>query len=836
MSYSPSLDGLISAPGHPGAGTPFGGPASSVGLAEPALAQAPAPRPARWPGVGGSLRFDLEASMVVFLVSLPLSLGIAVASGAPVMAGLTAAVVGGIVGGLVGGVPLQVSGPAAGLLAITAEMIADLGWALTCVVTAFAGGVQILLGLGRIARAALAISPAVVHGMLAGIGVTIAVGQANVLLGGASRAKAVESLLALPGQVTALKPAAAAIGLMAVGVMILWPRVPRLGRVVPAPLATVTLCTFASLPWTMSRVTLPANPLDAIALPALAPADWERLTGDLGTVLIGVITVALVASVESLLCSVAVDRLHDGPRADLDRELIGQGTSNIVSGALSGLPISAVIVRSSTNVLAGARTRRSSVLNGLWVASFAVALGPVLSRIPLPALAGLLVVIGVRLINPGHIRTVARHRELVSYLLTVFAVIALGLLEGVSLGYASALAIMLGRAVKAPMHLEPPKGIGEPWRVVVEGTLTFLALPRLSRQLAVIPAGAPVRLELLVDYLDHAAYEMLEDWSHGHRRTGGRVTVDEVGPRLMSQIEAGTAPTGRMGGNARAPRWLASWSDWQLQHTVTEGSVDVINGVEEFHRRTAPMVRDQLGALSAESPSTLFLTCSDSRIVPNVITSSGPGDLFTVRNVGALVPGPDDTCDSTFAAIEVAVAVLHVRTIVVCGHTGCSAMEALLMDPGHVPPALRSWLRHGCGSLARYEAAVPDPGLPEIDQLARANVVQQLENLRALEVVRSAQEQGRLRLVGMMFDIPAARALILDESTGRFTLPGGDSPRFPSRRATRRAQLSQTGSGGLDLSRIAATARKLLSDNGSGQPTVTDHSAPTSPSVGHPSR
>ena len=145
-------------------------------------------------------RYDVPASLVVFLVALPLSIGIAVASGAPVVAGLIAAIVGGIVCAAVGGSPLQVSGPAAGLTVVVAELVAQFGWKATCAITAAAGVLQVLLGLSRIARAALAIAPIVVHAMLAGIGITIALQQAHVLLGGGPRSNAWENLSTLPGQ------------------------------------------------------------------------------------------------------------------------------------------------------------------------------------------------------------------------------------------------------------------------------------------------------------------------------------------------------------------------------------------------------------------------------------------------------------------------------------------------------------------------------------------------------------------------------------------------------------------------------------------------------------
>src|SRR5246127_3024099 len=147
------------------------------------------------------LRHDLPSSLVVFLVALPLSLGIAIASGAPVLSGLIAAVVGGIVAGALGGSPLQASGPAAGLTVVVADLISNFGWGATCLITVAAGVLQVLLGLSRVARAAPAISPVVVHAMLAGIGITIALQQAHVLLGGKSKSTAWHNLIGLPGQI-----------------------------------------------------------------------------------------------------------------------------------------------------------------------------------------------------------------------------------------------------------------------------------------------------------------------------------------------------------------------------------------------------------------------------------------------------------------------------------------------------------------------------------------------------------------------------------------------------------------------------------------------------------
>src|ERR1700754_662261 len=168
------------------------------------------------------LRHDLPSSIVVFLVALPLSLGIAIASDAPVLAGLIAAIVGGIIVGSLGGSPLQVSGPAAGLTVVVADLVADFGWGTTCLITVGAGVLQVLMGLSRVARAALAISPVVVHAMLAGIGITIALQQAHVLLGGKSKSTAWRNVIELPQQIVNAHRPGVLLGLLVIGILIAW--------------------------------------------------------------------------------------------------------------------------------------------------------------------------------------------------------------------------------------------------------------------------------------------------------------------------------------------------------------------------------------------------------------------------------------------------------------------------------------------------------------------------------------------------------------------------------------------------------------------------------------
>ncbi|MFE2754045.1 SulP family inorganic anion transporter [Actinosynnema sp. NPDC059335] len=702
-------------------------------------------------GLATVLRHDLPASVVVFLIAVPLSLGIAAATGAPLMAGLISAVVGGVVAGALSGAPLQVSGPAAGMVVITASVIAEFGWAATAGITLAAGAVQVVFGLSRLGRIALSLSPAVVHGMLAGIGVSIAIGQLAVVLGGTAATSVFDNLGKLV--TTDVRWSALLVGLLAVLALVLWPRVPR-ASVVPAPLVAVLVATLATMGFDVARVDLPDDPFSQVVLPQMP-------SGSFGAVVFAVLTVAVVASVESMLSAVAVDKLHDGPRADLDRELIAQGTANAVAGALGGMPVTGVIVRSSTNVAAGARTRASTVLHGVWIAVFVLALGSVLELIPLAALAGVLLVVGARLVSVRRMRALWRHGEFSAYAVTALGVVALGLLEGVLLGVAAAALRSLYRLSRSSVRIDQePDG----WRVVIRGSLVFLGVGRLVRGLRAIPLGQRVVLELHIDFLDHGAFEAIDDWRVGYERLGGHVEVDEVHDTWFSKATRGI-PALRKTPLSPLPRWFAPWSHWQRHRTVTlprpRADADpMMQGMREFERTTAPLVRPFLAELAAQGqrPRQLFITCADSRVVPNLITTSGPGDLFCVRNIGNLVPVDGD--DSVGAAIEFAVEGLAVETIAVCGHSDCGAMKAVVHGSTRPGSQLHAWLKAVEPSLIRFHAAESD--LPVVERLAVANVAQQLDNLMTYPSVREAVAAGSLRLVGMYFDISAARVYLVD--------------------------------------------------------------------------
>ncbi|MDX3642988.1 SulP family inorganic anion transporter [Streptomyces sp. MB09-02B] len=723
---------------------------------------------------------DLSASIAVFLIALPLSLGIALATGAPLQAGLVAAAVGGLVAGRLGGSPLQVSGPAAGLTVVTADLIHQYGWRTTCAITIFAGLSQLGLAHLRVARSALAVSPAIVHGMLAGIGVTIAVAQLHIVLGGTPQSSVSANLGALPAQLAHVHPAAVSVSVLTLVLLLAWPRLPgpvgRQLRTIPAALVAVAGATAAAA---LAALSLPKVDLPSWRSHALAGMPDGPVLGLVAAVL----TTTLVCSVQSLLGAVATDKLAAGRtdvrRSDLDRELSGQGAANVVSGVLGGLPIAGVAVRSTANVRAGATSRNSTMLHGVWVVGATLLLVPVLELIPLASLAALVMAVGVQMVSLHHIRTVTRHREVLVYAVTTLGVVALGVLEGVALGIAVAVGVALHRLTRTRITHDERDGVHH---VHVRGQLTFLGVPRLSRALHQVPAGAAAVVELDGSFMDHAAYESLQDWQHAHHARGGSVEITgRAGTRIAEPASTSTG--------CRCRPWTP-WRNHQCDTPTTpaartpreeaaEGPSghQLARGISAFQRNTAPLVRRELARLAREGqqPSQLFLTCADSRLVTSMITSSGPGDLFVVRNVGNLVPLPGEESgdDSVAAAIEYAVDVLKVRSITVCGHSGCGAMQALLKaDPHGAQTPLKRWLRHGRPSLERAtdknrpwaRLAGREPA-DAVEQLCLTNIIQQLEHLRAHDSVARALREGVLELHGMYFHVGEAQAYLLTEAT-----------------------------------------------------------------------
>ncbi|MGW4977187.1 SulP family inorganic anion transporter [Streptomyces mirabilis] len=466
------------------------------------------------------LRQDFAASIVVFLVALPLCGGVAVASGVPAELGLVTGIVGGLVTGLMRGSSLQVSGPAAGLTVLVFEAVREYGLAVLGVVVLATGVLQLLMGALKLGRYFRAISVAVVEGMLAGIGLVLIAGQLYSMAGLKAPASGLDKLAGLPEAVVDAArstEALASLGLGAgtIAVLVLWRRLPRRVRTVPGALGAVVLVASGfGLPVAEVEVR---GLVGSIQLPSPAAFGELASVGVLGTVL----AFTLIASAESLFSAAAVDRLHNGPRTEYDRELMAQGAGNTVCGLLGALPMTAVIVRSAANVQAGARTKASRVLHGVWLLLFAALLPAALGVIPLPALAGVLVHAGCKLVPLREVVSLWReHRgEALILVVTAVSIVAVSMFEGVLIGLAVAVAKTAWEASHVRLEVID-KGAG-PVQAYLSGNATFLRLPKILDSLEALPQDRPVELDLSgLHHLDHACRTALENWSARHSEAG----------------------------------------------------------------------------------------------------------------------------------------------------------------------------------------------------------------------------------------------------------------------------------------------------------------------------
>lgn len=599
---------------------------------------------------------DFLASIVVFLVALPLCMGIAIACGAPVAAGLITGIVGGVVVGALAGCPLQVSGPAAGLIVLIYDVIQRHGLETLGIVVLLAGALQLTAGALRLGQWFRAVSPAVIKGMLAGIGVLIFASQFHVMVDDRPRGSGIENLATIPQAIgkalvigdfhdrelrqfrtetlrtvgelhreqehlhqvvieghgspalsreeliqeqeaiaaqleavavglrdfelqtgngersrrvreaaaTAHEQSAAALaalrsgdleqaaqaqaaaasdleallarlknhsfaamlGLLTICSIVLWQTAaPKRIRFVPSPLIAVILATAvaAVLALPVLYVEIPSNLWEEIHFPSAAAftaVPWQSL-------LKYAVVIAIVASAETLLCATAVDALHCGSRTKYDRELSAQGLGNMICGALGALPMTGVIVRSSANVNAGATSRLSTILHGVWLLVFVAGLTFLLRMIPTASLAAILVYTGYKLVDIKSIKELWKYGwgEVVIYAATVVTIVAADLLSGVLVGIALAAVKLLFTFSHLNVKIQSkPSG-----RVVMklEGAATFLRLPRLALRLEQVPPGAELHVDFeRLEYIDHACLDLLMNWAKQHEATGGKLVID----------------------------------------------------------------------------------------------------------------------------------------------------------------------------------------------------------------------------------------------------------------------------------------------------------------------
>jgi len=491
------------------------------------------------------LQSDFGSSIVVFLVALPLCMGIAIASGYPPEKAAASGIISGIIGGfLVGslaGCSLQVTGPAAGLAVIVGQLITAHGMQTLGLIIMVAGAIQLLAAVLRLGQWFRAVSPAIIEGMLAGIGILIFAAQFHVMVddsppGSGRSFGGVINLFTIPeavwkGLTEPQHQAAAIVGVVTILCLIGWSCfAPERLSFLPAPLFSVIVATglaavLEQFDLDPHDIKVPDSLLDVVSIPT-----WTDLPKFLDrTVLTAGATVAFIASAESLLTASAVDTMQQHtPRTNYDRELAAQGAGNFLCGFLGVLPLTGVIVRSATNVQAGGRTRLATVLHGVWLLVFAVAFPFILRLVPVASLAAILVYTGARLVKPKVVNELLEFGwgEVAVYAATVATVVFIDLLVGIGVGVALSLFQLVYRFTHLDIRLE--ERIDEGRTIMhLEGAATFVRLPQLAAVLETVPPSTELHVHIEeLRYIDHACLELLINWEKQHAATGGSLVID----------------------------------------------------------------------------------------------------------------------------------------------------------------------------------------------------------------------------------------------------------------------------------------------------------------------
>jgi carbonic anhydrase len=706
------------------------------------------------------LRDDVVSGVSVALLAIPLSLAIALASGVPPAAGLASAIVAGVVAAWFGGTPLAVTGPAAAMAVLIMNVVEHHGMGGLLVTTLAVGLLQLVtgvLGFGRVARL---VPLPVIEGFTAGIGAIILVGQLPRALGlkPPEESHVIDVITHIGDLFHESRPIALAVALGSLAICLF---APKLHKRLPGPLLAVIVPSAVVIALGIQMEGVGEIPR------ALAP-HWPSFDLDLGSLVSPIVMVFALASLESLLSAAAVDKLARGARHDPDQEFIGQGLANMGAALFGGIPVTGVIARSALNVQAGAKTRRSALFHAVIVFALVMGAAPLLELIPVAALAGVLMSVALRMLDPRPLISLYKtsRADAVVYAVTFLLMVSLDLIEGVQwgLGAAFVVAALWSTRNRAQLRIES-EGVQ---RLTLEGSLTFLTaikFDELRDQTSKLAPGSAVILDLsAVNHVDASGAEYVADLGTYlldrkihvvllgmQPDVSQRVLLADHEQRLLGHIAGSEAEMLRI-----LPR-AAGDSRTRLSH-----------GVAAYRRVHRPRYEALFKSLAtSQSPHTLFITCADSRVVPSLITATDPGELFILRNVGNMIPPwSRREAPASAAGVEYAVGILNVSEVVVCGHSGCGAIGALRKPhtvPAHLE-SLQAWLneasaRHLCDHV---------PGEVADDEVARMNALLQLQNLRTYDIVKERESKGELRLRAWFFDIGSGEIEHYDGQTKRW--------------------------------------------------------------------
>ena len=474
-----------------------------------------------------NLKADIPASIVVFFVALPLCLGIALASGAPLFSGLIAGIVGGIVVGALSGSAIGVSGPAAGLAAIVLVAISTLGGFENFLLAVVLGGViQVLFGILKAGVIGYYFPSSVIKGMLTGIGIIIVIKQIPYFFGIDKNAAESSTFIDMLSQINLGATLIACIGL---SILIIWnvwlSKSFKIFQIIQGPVVAVAVGIIYYI-LTKDNSTFSIDSAKLVSVPV--PEDISSFLGQFSSpnfdqitnpqIWVTAFTIALVASLETLLCVEATDKLDPRKRVTpTNRELLAQGTGNIISGLIGGLPITQVIVRSSANIQSGGKTKSSAIIHGFLLLISLIIIPTLLNKIPLSVLAAVLFIVGYKLARPQLFATIYKQgwKQFIPFIITVLGIIFTDLLVGIGMGLAVGIVIILIKNYQNShfLHIEKENDGIEKIKMTLAEEVTFINKGAILKELEQIAPNTKLEINVKnTRFLDYDIIEILEDF------------------------------------------------------------------------------------------------------------------------------------------------------------------------------------------------------------------------------------------------------------------------------------------------------------------------------------
>lgn len=739
---------------------------------------------------------DITASIAVFLVALPLCLGIALASNAPLFSGLISGIVGGIVVGILSGSHKSVSGPAAGLTAIVAAQIAALGsFEAFLAAVVIAGAIQVLMGTFRLGFIASFFPMSVIKGLLAAIGLILILKQIPHVFGHDADVEGEMSFeqpdhentfTELMATLSDILPGAALIGIASVLFLVAWDKVKVLKKLpVPSALIVVVLGVGINLLLRKMGHAWEVKASHLVQVPAAK--DFQAFLGFLQfpgvqhfsnpLVFKAAITVALVATLETLLNLEAVDKIDpDQRQSPPNRELVAQGAGNLIAGLIGGLPMTSVIVRSSVNINAGGKTKLSAILHGVLLIVCVVTLPHWLNEIPLSALAAILIVTGFKLASPKLFKEMWTEGapQFLPFIITIAAIVFTDLLTGVLIGLGSSILFILHSNLRRPLRRVMEKhAMGDVLRIELANQVSFLNRAALEKVFYSVPRGGRVLIDARgTDFIDPDIRDLLSDLRDKTAPARG-IEVSFIGMKDHNFFDDYVQ--------------FIDYTSREVQSGLNPQSVlEILQAGNQRFLAGERIQRDfgrQISATSAgQFPMAAVLGCIDSRAPAEMVFDLGLGDIFSARVAGNIAT------TELLGSLEYACAVVGAKLVVVLGHTSCGAVNAAV---DLLAAAKKASEATPCGNLdglvTEIQQAINPATLKKADawapgeKAAYTNEISRLNVIRTIKAIRQRSAtldklvvEGKIAIVGALYDVTSGEVSFFqtaESSTNKLAVP-----------------------------------------------------------------